>query len=517
MAKAYEIRIKVTGEGAPQVKMIKRDLEAVKRTATGVDRKFAAANVQTKKLAGNMRQASTSAKGMGLNIKKAMGYFGIAAGGYMVVGQLKDASRAAMQLETDLANVNSLLGKSHPMYNQYREDILKLKRVVPVLEIQDLTAGLYEGISAGHDAGQVIEYLTATSKAAAGGWTDVSTVIKGTNKVMAAYGIETKDAMKATDIGLKTVEKANLNYAEYAENIGMCVGTAKMAKVSIEELHGAIAAASMIQRPEQVFTGLRTAILDLPKKRAELKDLGIEYTTLGDTIRQLKERQLTEEDWLKLGLEARAGETIKAITLKYDTFTDTVRELGDASGATIDKFNERMGTSEAKMKSAKTVIDEYKTAIGVELNEALITAIAGQEAFNKAAGEPIDTSGIEKFGDALKDVAKAAGWVEKTVGKLSKWQWEMMGWDPLGVMGKGPSFGAFGKTEGVISYPGSRPAASAARPRAAAAGNTYNTTTIHNLTVKSDKVDKDSLVNTVRKVVEEEAPTSMGRVKALYD
>jgi len=81
----------------------------------------------------------------------------------------------------------------------------------------------------------------------------------------------------------------------------------------------------------------------------------------------------------------------------------------------------------------------------------------------------------------------------------------MMGWDPLGVMGKGPSFGAFGKTERVISYPGSRPAA---RPRTAAAGNTYNTTTttIHNLTVKSDKVDKDSLMKTVREIAEEENP-----------
>lgn len=510
MAEPYEIRIKITGEGAPQVKLMKRDLEGVKRAAAGTDKKLAAANRQTKALAGNMSRAKTQAHGMGLNIKRALGYFGVAAGGYMVVGQLKDASGMAMQLEKDLANVNTLLGRSHPMYNRYRDDIMKLKREVPVLEMQDLTSGLYETISAGVEAEGAMEATTVMAKAAAGGFTDLGGVVKGTTTVMNAYGIAGKDAALATDYGLKTVEKGKLNYGEYAEGISMVAGTAATAKVSLKELHAAISIASRVQRPEQTFTGLRMAIASLMERKVELRKMGIEVTTLADTLRQIKEKSPTSEEWKKIMPEMRGAETLKAVVLGYEDFVDVLKEFDDVSGTTMDKFNERMRTTEAKMKTGKTVIDEYKTAIGVELNEALITAIAGQKAFNKAAGEPIDTSGIEKFGDGLKEIAKIAGYVEKTVGKVSRFQWEMMGWDPLGALGKGRKFGPMGSQwkpapEPVHSIEKVRAATGAsAKPSVAAGGNTYMT--VQELNIKSDKVDKDSLMTTLREVVEEEKP-----------
>lgn len=423
MAKPYEIRIKVTAEGKADVKIIERDLKAMKRSAAGVDKKMAAANKQTRALGRNMKKAGGHARTMGASIKKAMGYLGIAAGGYILIGQLKDASRIAMKLESDLANVNSLLGKSHPMYGQYRDDLLALKRAYPVLELEDMSAALYEGISAGHDAGQIMEYLNATGAAAAGGWTDMATVVKGTNKVMAAYGIETKDAIRATDIGLKTVEKANLSYAEYADKIGMVVGSAATAEVSIEELHAAIAASSKILKAEQVFTGLRGAMLDLPKKKKELKALGVEFTTFADTIAQIKRAKFGPEDWQALGMEREGAEALKAIILQYDTFTDTLRELGDVGGTTMEKLADRTETAEWAMASLSTKVDEVKVNIGKELNEALIVAVGGMDELRKSSEEPIDTTAIEALGAAIKDIAvianaagKAVNWISEKIG-----------------------------------------------------------------------------------------------------
>jgi len=509
MAKAYEIRIKVTGEGTPQVKMIKRDLEAVKRAAGGVDKKMVGANRQTKALAKNMRQASTSAKGMGLSIKKAMGYFGVAAGGYMLVGQLRDASGAAMQLEKDVANINTLLGRSHPLYGQSAEDIKKIKRLVPVLDMHDVSKGYYEYISATGDAAGAMEATTAMAKAAAGGQAELGTVVKGTTTLMNAYTIAGKDAMKATDLGLKTVHEGKLNYEEYAQGISMVAGTARVAGVSLRDLHAAISVAARVQEPEQAFTGLNMAIASLYKRKPELAKLGIEVTTLSDTLRQIHEKAPTAEEWNKIMPDMRGVRTLQALDLQYDSFAGTLGKFGDVSGTTMADFLEQQDKAYFKMAQNKNVLDEYKLALGKGLNEALIAATSGVTEFKQAAeGVAPDTSGIEAFTDSLTEAAGQLHTINKIMKpaqKVSKWQWEMMGWDPLGVMGKGPSFGAFGKTERVISYPGSRPAA---RPRTAAAGNTYNTTTttIHNLTVKSDKVDKDSLMKTVREIAEEENP-----------
>ena len=161
----------------------------------------------------NTKKAETAFAG----IKKAAAAMGIAFAGYQLKRFFEDASRAAKEFESDLANVNSLLGKAHPMYNQYRSDLLKLRKDIPVLELKDYTKGLYNTISAGVEAEGAMEAMDAMAKAAAGGWTDLSGVVDGTTTVLNAYGIAAEDTMHVTDLGLKAVEKGKLTYGEYLD------------------------------------------------------------------------------------------------------------------------------------------------------------------------------------------------------------------------------------------------------------------------------------------------------------
>lgn len=330
-------------------------------------------------------------------IKKAAQAMGIAFAGYQLKRFFEDASREAKEFESDLANINTLLGKSHPMYNQYRADLLGLKKDVPVLALKDLTKGLYNTISAGVDAEGAMEAMDAMSRAAAAGFTDMAGVVDGTTTVLNAYGIAAEDAMYVTDLGLKTVEKGKLTYGEYAMNISMVAGTAASASVELEDLNAAIAIATRVQRPEQAFVGLRGAILALTTRKDELREFGIEYTNFVDTIRQIKELAPDEATMRKIIPDIRAGETIKVLIQNYDELAQAQVEFGDVSGTTLEKYQERLETTEFKMAKVEAQAEELKIEIGDDLNEALV---GNAEALGAVSGA------LDEMYPWLKDITK---------------------------------------------------------------------------------------------------------------
>ena len=534
MARPYEIRIKITGEGAPQVKMIKRDLEGVKRAAGGVDKKMAAANRQTRALGQNMKVAGSQARTMGANIKRAMGYFGIMAGGYMLVNQLKEASRAAIKLDSDLANVNSLLGKSHPMYGQYRKDVIALKREVPVLELHELTMGLYDTISAGIEAKGAMAANAAMAKAAAGGWAGLSTVVKGTTTVMNAYSLAGEEAIKATDYGLKTVEKGKLNYEDYAEGISMVAGTAATAKVDLKELHAAISIATRVQRPEQAFTGLRMAILSLTTRRKELRKMGIEWTNLADTIEQIKNKAPTDEEWAQIMPEMRGAETLKAIVLNYDDWVDVLEEFDDVSGTTMDKYNERLGTTEFRLARITAQSKILRVELGEKLTKAFLVAAEALAEFNKAEEAGREAREQELTPAEVAEAAAKEYGPESRVAKIlaanpESYRAAVRGVPKGYVKVTTPAGGEalIRRTEAMtLTTPGGRriemkaipPAGPEEEKRirdprrrggvAAAWGGRREGTTVHidKVEIKANKVDDKSFMRMMGKIVKEEAP-----------
>ena len=417
------------------------------------------------------KQIKSSAAG----ITSAMRTIGVAFSGYMVANFFRDASKAARDFEDDLANINSLLDKSHPKYGQFRDDLLKLKQAVPVLELHDLSMGLYESISAGVDAADAMEATTTMAYAAAGGQAELSTVVKGTTTLMNAYKMSTDDAMEATDIGLSTVRAAKLHYDEYSQGISMVASTAAVAGVSVKDLHAAIAVAARVQEPEQAFTGLNMAITSLYRRKSELAELGIEVTTFADTMRQLHERQMTTEEWSKVMPDIRGSRTLMALDLQYEEFVETLETFDDVSGTTMEMFGTRTEEAGFKMAAMAARVEDAKIAIGQDLNVALAENITLLDAFSERLteihpelGAVIDKFDIwdltllgmtshwgkamaagDKFGDWLKEhmpgLDRAAAGYERIANAMSR----IPGLGHLRKKGEAPLAGMWGETVGA--------------------------------------------------------------------
>jgi len=417
------------------------------------------------------KQIKSSAAG----ITSAMRTIGVAFSGYMVANFFRDASKAARDFEDDLANINSLLGKSHSMYGQYREDLLKLKQAVPVLELHDLSMGLYESISAGVDAADAMDATTTMAYAAAGGQAELSTVVKGTTTLMNAYKMSTDEAMEATDIGLSTVRAAKLHYDEYASGISMVAGSAAVAGVSVKDLHAAIAVAARVQEPAQAFTGLNMAISSLYSRKPELAKMGIEVTTFADTMRQLHERQMSMSEWTKVVPDLRSRRTLQAIDLQYEDFTETLETFDDVSGTTMEMFGTRTEEAGFKMAAMAARVEDAKIAIGQDLNVALAENITLLDAFGNRLteihpelGAVVDKFDIwdltlmgmtshwglamkagDKFGDWLMEhlpgLETAARGYERIANAISR----IPGLEGLRKKGEAPLAGAWGETVGA--------------------------------------------------------------------
>jgi TP901 family phage tail tape measure protein len=405
------------------------------------------------------KQIKSSAAG----ITSAMRNIGLAFSGYMVANFFRDASKAARVFEDDLANINSLLEKSHPLYGQFREDLLKLKQAIPVLELHDLSMGFYESISAGIDATNALEATTTMAYAAAGGQAELSTVVKGTTTLMNAYKMSTDDAMKATDIGLSTVRAAKLHYDEYAQGISMVASTAAVAGVSVTDLHAAIAVAARVQEPEQAFTGLNMAITSLYRRKPELAAMGIEVTTFADTMRQLHERKMTVGEWAEVMPDIRGSRTLMAIDLQFEDFIDTLKDFEDVSGTTMEMFATRTEEAGFKMAGFAATVEAAKIAIGQDLNVVLAENITLLDAFSDGLGEmnPELAKVVDWF--SIWDFTifgMISHWQEMTEmgGRFTEWAIESIptferaarGIKQMALwMGKVPGFGGFKKLEGA--------------------------------------------------------------------
>lgn len=203
-----------------------------------------------------------------------------------IVGALGLATKAAVDFDRQMQNVNSITGASADELAATSDKVIEISKRLPQ-SASVLAAGLYDISSSGFAGADGLKVLESAAAAASAGLTDTATSSKGITAVLNAYGLAAEDSGRISDVLFQTVNKGVVTFEELAASLGDFVGTASQAGVSIEEASAALATMTLsgISGAEaatslnQVF---RALIDPSDAMAAKLSELGLGLNSLKD-------------------------------------------------------------------------------------------------------------------------------------------------------------------------------------------------------------------------------------------
>ena len=365
--------------------------------------------------------ADTSELGEGADRAK-MSLAGLAAGvgaGIVVLNQLQQlmgtASRAFRELSSavmeavgafaqfseGMAEVSTLLDVTDAQMATLSEGVMELSGQFGARQTEQ-TRALYNAISAGAvDAANATEFMTVANRVAIAGVTDVNTAVRALTGILGAYGLETSEAGRVSDILFQTVRQGKLVFVDLANNLGKVAGIAATAEIPLEELTAAVATLTKTMGgTEEATTSLRQIIATFiaPTQDAldAAEELGIELSAAA-----LKSKGL---GGALADVADKAGDNIvalKAMFVNMRAFTGATTLAGKGAGVfkkDIDEITDSAGATEAAFgKMAQEVAFTFRQ-IRAEWENFKITI--GQEL------EPLIRLVGETILDLLRDLAK---------------------------------------------------------------------------------------------------------------
>lgn len=197
---------------------------------------------------------------------------GAAAAGAALVALGAKASQMAANFEQGIAEVGTLVDTNVVNMGELREGVLDIFENVPVENVEDLTRGLYQMISAGVPAERAIADLSVAANAAVGGVTSVETAVDGLTTVMNAFAAEGLTSSRAADSFFTAVKLGKTTFEEISSGIGRVAGLAASLGVTLDDLLGNMVALTKGGLgTRQAFTGLQQILVNIAKPNEKLK------------------------------------------------------------------------------------------------------------------------------------------------------------------------------------------------------------------------------------------------------
>jgi len=325
-------------------------------------------------------------KGIGGTIQKhskAIG-LGMTALGTGITASLGFAVKGAVDFETGMREVNTMMGLSEDEFTKFSKDIQELSAEMGV-DAVDSTKALYQAISAGVPAENAVDFLRLATKAAIGGVTDTETAVDGLTTIINAFKIPVADAERVADIMFTTVKGGKTTMEELSNSMFQVAPIAASAGVSFEEVAASIATLTKQGVPtEQATTQVRQAIVGLMKPSAEMtaafEELGIKS---GDAL--LAEEGLAGAMEIlteyaggsneMLGKMFGSVEGLSAVLgLSGDNaemFAKDIAAMGDATGSSKAAFEEMEKSTARQM----TKLKESMSSVGITIGNVLLPVL----------------------------------------------------------------------------------------------------------------------------------------------
>jgi len=184
--------------------------------------------------------------------------FGIVAAGAMGV-----AVKSAVDFDTAMREVNTLLGLSEGEFQALKDQVIDFSGRLGIDAVEAAQA-LYQAISAGVPAENVFAFMEVAAKAAIGGVTDIKTAVDGLTTVVNAFGMDISEVGHASDVMFETMKGGKTTIGELSAYLFQIASVAKNAGVSLEEVGAGMVALTKQGVPtSEAATSLRQAILSV--------------------------------------------------------------------------------------------------------------------------------------------------------------------------------------------------------------------------------------------------------------
>ena len=145
------------------------------------------------------------------------------------------SSKFAMDAETNLGKVNSILGLSGAEWERYEASLKQGANDIGK-SYEEYADAAYQAISASVDAGDVTKFLAKSATLAKAGITDQSTATDLLTTVLNSYGKTLKDVDHINDALIKTQNDGKVTVNELGQYMGKVIPTASAYHVSLDEL-----------------------------------------------------------------------------------------------------------------------------------------------------------------------------------------------------------------------------------------------------------------------------------------
>ena len=301
-----------------------------------------------------------------------------------VVGVLRDVIGAGSEFEKQIGAVSTLLiGDASTSIEKIQSDLLGLDDRLG--SSADLTAALYQALSAGVEAGKGVAFVGEAAKLASAGLGDLSGTVDLLTTVLNAYGLEAEDSKAVSEVLFEAVKKGKTTIEELSGSMGRVIPTAKNLGVGIGDLSAVIAKLTTVGLSTDIaVTSLNAALVAIQSPGADAekvaKALGISFDDLRKTIR---------EQGLVAGLqqlqEATGGNT--QVIAKLIPSIEAQRAAFALLGTDMDELNGYMADFNAEAASGTQVAEAFdaraKTldgsinALGVSAEKAKVSLLEG--------------------------------------------------------------------------------------------------------------------------------------------
>lgn len=190
------------------------------------------------------------------------------------------SAKLAVDFDKSMRNVNSIAGLSEKRFQRLERSVLRLAG--PTAQApRTLAEGMYDLVSSGFRAGEALEVLRASARAATAGLTDTAVSTKAVAAVLNAYRLPARKATQVSDDLFQTVNLGVVSFEELAGSIGYVLPAAATMGVGIKQVGAAISTLTKQgQSGDSAVTNLNSALTAFIKPTREmqmaLKKLGVE-------------------------------------------------------------------------------------------------------------------------------------------------------------------------------------------------------------------------------------------------
>lgn len=317
-------------------------------------------------------------------ILQKLALFGVAFAG------ISGSVTAFREFETSLANVASL-GVTN--IEELKKQVIEIGLETPVA-INDLTAGLYDVVSAGVDSANQIQVLEASAKAAKAGLAQTSDALNLGSAVIKGYGKNFSEFEGVMDQAFQTVKLGQTTFPALAASAGQVIPSFSALKINTNELFGAFATLTGVTgSTAEVSTQLKAISEGLLKPTKELNTLIKSQTGL--TVEQFTAqkglagvleivKEATQGSATEAGKLFSSSEALTAIlsltSAQFDDFAKKSSAMANASGAANAAFEVQAQTLDAQLQILENRFNVVTSAIltgAVPAIGGLVDGIAG--------------------------------------------------------------------------------------------------------------------------------------------